>query len=93
MFEHTANRILLDEDVAEMVTADSMAQADQGGLKVKCHVKVRIHTNVCLPSVQVLTACVDPVEGVVPFWLLVLCPFRVVEVMRRKMAQDGQDGS
>ena len=40
MFEQTANRILLDEDVAEMVTADSMAQADQGGLQVKCHVKI-----------------------------------------------------
>ena len=31
MFEHTTNRILEDEDAAEMITADSMAQADQGG--------------------------------------------------------------
>ena len=48
--------------------------------EVKCHVKVGIHSNISLSSVQVLTACVDSVEGMVPFWLLVLCPFRVVEV-------------
>ena len=40
MFEQTANRILLDEDVAEMVTADSMALADQGGLQIECRVKI-----------------------------------------------------
>ena len=40
MFEHTTNRILEDEDVAEMITADSMAQADQGGLQLKATVKI-----------------------------------------------------
>ena len=48
--------------------------------EVKSHVKVRVHPNIRLPSVQVLAACVDPVEGMVPFRLLVLCPFCVVEV-------------